>query len=85
MCAVHKDLKVSFADLRYLLLECGDCQAVMQIDLDSDRQQPPPTCFACGVQFDAQGLIAHIHHLKRAYFALKNHEHKVGFRMPIPD
>jgi hypothetical protein len=74
MAAMHKQLVVSLADLRYISVECKNCSSSVTLDMTkvSDHQRQygftPAVCPACRNNYDT--AVKNINQLRDAYDSL---------------
>lgn len=74
MAAMHRQLVVSLADLRYITVECKNCSSSVTLDMNkvSDHQRQhgftPLVCPACRRDYDS--ALKNINQLREAYDSL---------------
>jgi uncharacterized CHY-type Zn-finger protein len=76
---VRKEIIIPFSDLRTVSVECGDCHAL--ITLDIEREHDVTQCAACNREYEpaVKNTLDRLHTL---YLQMKDAKHKFSFRIP---
>jgi len=85
MVAMHKQIVVSLSDLRYISVQCPNCDAVLTLDMTKESAHQdkygvffPRVCVACQTTYDS--ALANVGDLRRAFQALAAVADRVTFR-----
>jgi hypothetical protein len=79
---MHKEMVVPFSDLRIVSIECGDCGALLVLDIES--QHDVTRCAACNRDF-GPAVKNVLTRFRGLYDAAKDAKHKIAFRVPSDD
>ena len=88
MAAIHRQLVISLADLRYVSIECPNCNSVLTLDMEkqSDHQKKHGLfvrglCTVCQKGFDS--AMPYVTQFRDIYLALLPIASKITFRGSI--
>ncbi len=77
---MNKEIVVPFSDLRMVSIECGDCHALLILDIEG--QHDVAGCAACNRKFEPpiRNTLKRLHQL---YIETQDAPHKIAFRVPV--
>jgi phage FluMu protein Com len=86
MFAMHKQIVISLADLRFVSIECPECKTVVTMDMQETHEFAqkhdaftPKECPGCSRQYDI-AIRPNVDKFQKAYKALVEIADRISFR-----